>query len=830
MATMRSDFFHRCADVPGLVELKKGDGQYHLPAPSFSEVGQMIRYPAEAAGVRFEENPETKEKLDEVIHGAAAQNLEVLPLLEFTLDELFKMRTETGMLTFKAYRELGGLEGALARRAEDVLAGLEERVRSVFPQLFRRLVAIEHGNEDIVVRRWALYAGAVDTPDKERLVEEMVKARLLVTDRNDAGEAVVGVAHEALLEHWPRLRRCIAEDREFLHARDRIADMAARWLSEGRRKDYLLQEGKPLSEAGDLLKNRGMDLEGGTVEYIRASIKQSMRTRKIKRFTIAGVAAAFFISVLVFALFSYMQWQQVTKQQELAMEAIDKLTYDIPGELYEVPGTIPVLRNIYEGNVELLDEIMALGNSDTDMKNKKAVNYKNIAGRWQVLGDLKSALQSYEKSAETFKEVLKEKDDPNIKWELYTVHIRIGDVSMALGNRQKAGEMYDAALALLLELDKLNSDIDTRFDKAYVYGSIARLKEISGNREKAIELYYKAIGIYSEMVGDQIDYSVYQNIAVNYSCIGNLQILLKDKEGGVRSYNAALDYLERQREDIHNNMNNVNEWSSKMNTYLYDTLCKSYTITGSINLSMNNLDAALHSYKKALEIALELSRDSENTDFKESVAAGYMSVGSIYHLLNDFTKSREMLEKGLQYYEELARNKYNLSRQFNLADSYKRMAEIYLAYGDNKTSIEFANKSLSMAIELAKDKENTVAQEFLASAYGGLAYVQLFSRNPKEAIEASKKALEHDKDELWMWMDLVYGYLFDGQYEKAVEICLKYKDERILTPILLGSREIKTFFDVDFSEALLEGLNLFRKEGIVHTDMDKLEKLLKGTN
>jgi hypothetical protein len=52
VATMRSDFFARCAELPDLVALKEGQGQLDLLPPTFAEIGQMIRYPARDAALR----------------------------------------------------------------------------------------------------------------------------------------------------------------------------------------------------------------------------------------------------------------------------------------------------------------------------------------------------------------------------------------------------------------------------------------------------------------------------------------------------------------------------------------------------------------------------------------------------------------------------------------------------------------------------------------------------------------------------------------------------------------------------------------------------------
>ena len=50
ICTMRSDFYHRLAELPELVALAEGAGQFHFLPPSPVEIAQMIRNPARAAG------------------------------------------------------------------------------------------------------------------------------------------------------------------------------------------------------------------------------------------------------------------------------------------------------------------------------------------------------------------------------------------------------------------------------------------------------------------------------------------------------------------------------------------------------------------------------------------------------------------------------------------------------------------------------------------------------------------------------------------------------------------------------------------------------------
>ena len=315
IGTMRSDFYPRCGEIPELVALKEGMGSYDLQPPTSAEIGQMIRFPTRAAGLRFEKSPERGESLDDLLLDAASRDPGALPLLEFTLDELFRQRDEAHrMLTFDAYRALGGLEGALARRAEEVYAGLPPAAQNALPSVLRALITVSEEDERIVTSRRVSLDAVAGTPERRQLVDAFVAARLLVTDRADSGEAVVRVAHEALLNHWPRLTAWLDEDRDFLRVRARVADAASRWHQEGRRPDFLLPTGKPLTEALDLLSRRRADLEPGVAEFVERSEQRATHAERTRRRTLTAVAAAFLLLVTVFGAFNFAAAQRAERE------------------------------------------------------------------------------------------------------------------------------------------------------------------------------------------------------------------------------------------------------------------------------------------------------------------------------------------------------------------------------------------------------------------------------------------------------------------------------------------------------------------------------------
>jgi hypothetical protein len=57
LATLRSDFYPWYQQFPDLIELTKPGGKVDLRPPTAYEIGNMIRLPAEAAGLHFEQEP-----------------------------------------------------------------------------------------------------------------------------------------------------------------------------------------------------------------------------------------------------------------------------------------------------------------------------------------------------------------------------------------------------------------------------------------------------------------------------------------------------------------------------------------------------------------------------------------------------------------------------------------------------------------------------------------------------------------------------------------------------------------------------------------------------
>jgi hypothetical protein len=205
VATMRSDFFDRLETLPALITLSAGEARYLLDPPDEAEIGQIIRQPAAEAGLRFEHDTATGANLEETIRQAVSSGHGALPLLSFLLDQLWQRRSEAGELTFAAYRDLAGLEGAIGRRAEEVFQAQPEAVQRALATVLRALVTV--GGSTATSRSAPLSRFPAGSP-RRALVDAFLDAgaRLLVAE-GSSGTAQLRLAHEALLSHWPRARR-----------------------------------------------------------------------------------------------------------------------------------------------------------------------------------------------------------------------------------------------------------------------------------------------------------------------------------------------------------------------------------------------------------------------------------------------------------------------------------------------------------------------------------------------------------------------------------------------------------------------------------------------
>ncbi len=231
-----------------------------------------------------------------------------LPLLEFALTELWNKRTDK-QLTHKIYEEIGQVEGALARHADEKYGNLtndeKEKVRRIFIQLVRP----GEGTED--TRRIAMKAELGE--QSWSLVKQLADARLVVTSRNATSQDTVEVVHEALIRNWGELREWMNTNRVFRAWQERLRAAKEQWEATNRDSGSLLR-GAALAEAEEKLKERPEDLIDEK-KFIRQSIKERDRLKRLQFITVFGAT----VVLAGFSMFAGYQWRQAEIQKIRAL-------------------------------------------------------------------------------------------------------------------------------------------------------------------------------------------------------------------------------------------------------------------------------------------------------------------------------------------------------------------------------------------------------------------------------------------------------------------------------------------------------------------------------
>jgi len=283
----RNDFYPHLSNYPPLKALKQRGGHVDLDPPDMAELAQIIRQPALAANLRFATDPDSGLGLDEVLCAEAQSRSDMLPLLQYCLEQLYQQRSPDGELSFAVFRALGGIEGAIGARAEQVTQALDEAQVAALPGMLAQLVCIAEDDLPVTSRRlpWATLADSAS----QALAKAMVEARLFVSDLT-AGVPTFGIAHDALLRRWPRAVAWIENHRHALQLRTRISLQAARWQSSGRSRDFLLPRGTQVNQARDLLQTPGFQLSAQDRDYISASLRRAQRDERRRAALVSMVA------------------------------------------------------------------------------------------------------------------------------------------------------------------------------------------------------------------------------------------------------------------------------------------------------------------------------------------------------------------------------------------------------------------------------------------------------------------------------------------------------------------------------------------------------------
>jgi len=323
LLTLRADFLGHALAHPGLAALLDRCPPKLLgPVEDRARLRAIIEQPARGAGVALEDLlPErilrdlAQAQFSRQAGTADQVGGASLPLLEFALCQLWDRQQER-RLTHRGYEELGGIQQALSRHADGVLARLDPADQARMRHVLVQMVRPGEGTEDTrqVATRDQL------SPDDWPLVVRLADAdtRLVVTGHDQTTDQdTAELVHEALIRYWSPLREWINEDRAFRLWQNGLRQAMGEWERTGR-DDGALLAGARLAEAGERIGSDSGRIGEAEVRYVQASVgrrdaeaaererSQHERQRLQRRLTL-GLASFLSVALILSALFLW-QW------------------------------------------------------------------------------------------------------------------------------------------------------------------------------------------------------------------------------------------------------------------------------------------------------------------------------------------------------------------------------------------------------------------------------------------------------------------------------------------------------------------------------------------
>ena len=366
----------------------------------------------------------TQRLLDDIEQGGGS---DPLPLLAFTLEQLYLEHGGDGVLSLADYEAFGGIKGAIEAAVARAFKAADDdptipRDREARLALLRRgLIPWLAGiDPDTGSPRRRIARAADIPPEASSLIRLLVEQRLLATDRvkvNKDGEQeryelTIEPAHEALLRQWGLLQGWLQEDFAALTTLEGVKRAARDWAANGRAADWLNHAGNRLEEAEKIAGRQDLagDVTGDANDYLVACRAQEDKGVRARRLRHRLTAAAAMLFALLAALAGWQWWlagvqrdraeKETTRAERnfgAAKDTVNSLIFNIVMGLRDVEGIgMGTIEKVLERARETVDQLGEAAPDDEDLLRSRAVMLDEFAKTYLAAGNFTAAAKSAE--------------------------------------------------------------------------------------------------------------------------------------------------------------------------------------------------------------------------------------------------------------------------------------------------------------------------------------------------------------------------------------------------------------------------------------------------
>ncbi len=645
LTSLRSDFLHRMEQLPTVARQLPGAARYPLLPMDEAALEQVIQGMAWHAGLRL--GPGLAQQMVRDARGEGSR----LALLGHALRELWTLSGGT-LLALEDYEQLGGVGGALAHQAEELLDSLGDEGRRRAKWLLLELVQIGRGVPD--TRRPRSREEALTAAEGGQLaetvllrlsgmrtsskLEEAQGLRLItLSGEEEPSRQRVELVHETLLHRVPSLVRWINEERMLLELHEDLEVAAHVWEqakcpTEGLPTGTLLayyRGGSAVPRGANPLARR---MSPRAARFIRAAEK-SERRRTWRRRALVAASLLAGVTILFFAARAEQEHQRADQSLQQFIAEADDIVGDLDWEFSRFPYTLHGRTQMLQSFQEKLEALRSQAGTRPEIR-LALIQFQ------QRLADLAFHDESLDAADSHLLQALEHlqaglADQPqsrDLRKQLAFNHSKRGKVAQARARLSEAHGYFTQALTVFGSLEaKPSEEEDDRRSMAVSLAEMAGLELELGLPNDAAEHLDRAISYHQQNSGLYNQYV--------------LAVLLGDRaevERKVGTLEAAGQYLEKALQQARACV------QAQQGNHLYLwVLARTLVKRGALEATQNRTEEALRDYEDAQRHAREVHQgEPTNKRYALVLAQALLGYGELLQARGESVPAQKSLSEG----------------------------------------------------------------------------------------------------------------------------------------------------------------------------------------
>ncbi len=615
ISALRNEYYQELTETSAYLKIRSSAFHYDIPPLNYDEICDIIRKPVLAAGLKFEIDSKTHVPLDTYLINMAQAIQASLPILQYTLWNLYQNKQEKE-LTYEVYQNNGGMEGGLSIMAENLFQELSPSSQSRFEELLHNLIQINPQAKNAIRCKKASMKLFTDH-DSKTVIERFIDKRLFKTEWVD-DEPYLSITHDILINSWKRLSDWVSKNTSLLNSRHELTVATDQWLHHDKSKDFLLIAEQPLRSANVIADNGRINLTDDEKTFIHSSNTRFNFSKRLKQGLIASLMVSMFLSSFL-AISIYSKNKQITATKNNAENLISFILFDLKDKLTPL------------GRIDLLDLV-----------GTKTIDYFANIGTKELTG--KSLLHWIE-----------------------ALHI-VGEVSFTKGDYQQSYGNFEKSHDILLTALENNSDDSVLLEKHmlnnYWLGYINVIKKDYGLADHYLQQYLKSAKILSDREPELSKWQLELSYALNN--LGTLAIKTKQLGLAHQYFSDSIVIKERLLAD------------EPQNQLLIADLADSVSWLGKIKQQEGDLRAKLKINQQSLELSRELvAINPSKPQWQHRLSIALHRVALVHYDFAELIASKELISESIQLMELLVDNDAdNYTYKKELINNYLLMAKI----------------------------------------------------------------------------------------------------------------------------------------------------------